>query len=175
MKKLFLSALLTGCSMIAWCQSDTIKKPIAYPRMDTIVYYLIDSESMSIEKGAVIYKVNSRVVNEKQWKKMTIGISKIKICTPCIVKTYNAKDTLVSIGVQYRRCDIGSYTAFYPDGRVRISGQYKENTTGKWDKASLSLYCSKKDGLWTYYTPSGKVKTTELYKDGRLISKTPMK
>ena len=175
MKNLFASIVIIAYAATASCQTDSsARKTSVYPRLDTISYYQIDSESMSIEKGIVLYKVNNKSVSEQQWKKMTIGISKIKICTPCIVKTYSANDYLISIGVQYKKCDVGGYTGYYPDGRVRVTGQYKENPTGKWDRPILSTYCSKKEGIWTYYTESGKIKELELYTDGKLIKKTPV-
>jgi antitoxin component YwqK of YwqJK toxin-antitoxin module len=175
MKILFSLVLSSILSISAYCQTDSAKKTFSYPHMDTINYYDISSESMSFESGQVIYKVNDHTVTQDQWRKMTIGKEKLKTCTPCMVRTYDAHDELVSAAVQYTKCNVGAYTGYYADGKVKVTGRYKENHSGKWDKPALSMYCTKKEGVWTYYNESGKVSQLEQYQDGKLIRKTAVK
>jgi hypothetical protein len=162
---LILLILLSSSYAHAQRAATATAAPAPIPK-DTITYYLVDSESMSIIHGAVVYKVNTETVSEQQWQKMTLGNSRIKTCTPCMVRTYSAHDTLLSIGQQYRWCQVGVHTAFYPDGSVKATGQYKKNTAAK---SNPYQYCGVKDGTWTYYDRQGKVSSTELYKDGKLI------
>ena len=162
MKKFIFLVLILN-SPTVFCQPDSAaKKPSPAPRLDTISYYVVNNESISLSSGGAVYKVNDKIVSERQWKKMTMGASKIKTCTRCVVKTYDSNDTLVSIGLQNKKCTVGSYAEFFPNGKYKVTGQYKNNA------------CGVKDGMWNYYNMSGKITEMELYKDGKLLRKTKM-
>ena len=167
MKKMSLLALMIVSTLAIYSQAQTsaVKPPAS--AHDTIVYYLIDSESMSLKGNQAVYKVNNQIVSQQQWRRMTIGNGQMKTCTPCMVKTYDAKDNLISIGMQYKWCQSGVYTGYYPNGKIKMTGQYKTNSTGRSDKpSSSSAHCGIKEGTWTYYNETGEITKTELYKNG---------
>lgn len=86
-----------------------------------------------------------------------------------MVKTYDDNETLLSVGMQYKWCQAGVYTGYYPDGKIKVTGQYKTNTTGKPGKPTSSAFCGIKEGIWTSYSQTGEVTKTELYKNGVLV------
>jgi hypothetical protein len=169
MKNLIAIIISLLCSGPASAQAAKAAPAAAYPPLDTVTYYLIQSESMTLEKGSAEYKVNDRVVSEQEWEKMTIGKEKIKACKPCVVKTYDMNDRPVCMAVQYMKCDVGFYIGYYPDGKVKERGSYKENKTGRWDKAALATYCGQKDGNWATYNEAGNIISSTLWKDGKPV------
>ena len=90
-------------------------------------------------------------------------------CTPCYMKTLSPDDVLLYAGVQYTDCVVGNWTEYYPDGKIKLTGQYKENPTDNWNNIWKRGYCSVKEGTWTYYDENGKVMKTEKYKDNVLV------
>ena len=169
MKKLCLLTILLISVIPMYSQKANYAISPSSPKPDTIIYYKVDSESMSIKGGTTVYKVNDKIVSQQQWSKMTIGNAQMKTCTPCIVKTYDDKDNLLSIGMQYKWCKSGTYTEYYPDGKVKVTGQYKTNALGTSGKPTSATYCGVKEGTWTYYTESGEIAKTELFKNGQPV------
>lgn len=57
--------------------------------------------------------------------------------------------------VEVKQIKHGPYFYYYEDGKIKISGQYKDD---------------KKHGIWKYYDESGQVIKQEEYKEGELVN-----
>jgi antitoxin component YwqK of YwqJK toxin-antitoxin module len=93
----------------------------------------------------------------------------IEICTPCYLKSYDVKNILVSEGEQYQDCTVGIWKEYYPNGRLKIRGQYKRNNTEDWKALYKRNLCEQKDGEWIYYHVNGGIIKREMYKDNVLV------
>lgn len=77
--------------------------------------------------------------------------------------------TLSFIGLSYNACHVGAFTAFYPGGKIRTTGHYKENTTGDWSDLKNRGLCSVPDGEWKEYSEDGTLTKTYIYEDGKVV------
>lgn len=60
----------------------------------------------------------------------------------------------------------GSYKKFYPNGTIKIEGQYLF-FADDWKQYQNENNWNKKDGLWKYYNKNGKLKRTKTFNHGR--------
>ena len=77
--------------------------------------------------------------------------------------------TLSFIGLSYNDCHVGAYTVFYPSGKIKMTGQFKENTTGDWRDLRNRGLCSIQTGEWKEYSEDGTLTKTYLYEDGKVV------
>lgn len=89
-------------------------------------------------------------------------------CKPCLLYTYNSKDQIKHIAFQYEDCLCGTYKEFYPEGGVKVEGQFLENPTENWISMRNRGLCNRRSGIWTYYLPNGAFEKSEEYKNGIL-------
>jgi len=136
---------------------------------DTLKFYSVGLTAQAQTGNAAIYKVNNKVVNKATYDKYKSNWDNIEKCRPCYLKTYNVHDSLIREGLQYEDCAVGDWIEYYPDGKIKVKGHYKENPTGNWDSLYDRGYCSRKDGKWTYYNENGTVIKVENYIDDKLV------
>lgn len=77
--------------------------------------------------------------------------------------------TLSFIALSYNSCHVGAFTAFYPSGKIRTTGHYKENSTGDWSDLKNRGLCSVQDGEWKEYSEDGTLTKTYIYEDGKVV------
>jgi hypothetical protein len=100
-------------------------------------------------------------------------INKVMVsCRPCILLKYDNADRLVQKSIQYTDCPVGYFIKYFPNGKVKIVGHYKENPSTSWNNTSDQDYC-KPDGAWTYFSESGKELYSEYWKAGKFIKQVP--
>ncbi len=73
------------------------------------------------------------------------------------------------IALSYNECHIGIYTAFYPNGTIRSTGQYLSNTTDDRSDLKSRGLCSVQDGEWKDFAPDGTLTKTYIYENGKVI------
>ena len=146
-------------------QSDST---IVYKGLQTKKFYAVNLDSFGR-----IYKANGRIVSKSTYKKYHSTWENMKNCCPCIRKEYDEKDILLRERVACTDCSIGWFKEFYPNGRIRLMGQYKENLTGDWDNIYDRGLCNVRDGQWVYFNQKGDTLYSEFWKDGEFIKQVP--
>jgi hypothetical protein len=126
--------------------------------------------------GRSVYKVNDKIVSKDVYDNYKKGVDAINECCPCILKTYDEKDVLLNEYVSCGDCPVGYYNEFYPDGKLKIKGQFKENPTENWKDIYGRGYCHVTDGKWLYYNEKGQghyLHHVEVWDKGKFIKQIP--
>jgi antitoxin component YwqK of YwqJK toxin-antitoxin module len=172
--KLLFIVFLFLAGRPASAQTDSTHS--VYPKLDTMIIYSVNLASGPAKdcshfdgKYPVKYFVDCKEVSKEVYLKYKNANDNLGKCTPCYMETLSKDGTLLHAGVQYTDCVVGEWTEYYPDGKVKVKGQYKENPTEKWNNIWKRGYCSVKEGTWTYYDENGNVTKTEKYKDNVLV------
>ena len=58
----------------------------------------------------------------KKWRE-------IRNCRPCIIERYDSAQRIIEKSVRYTDCPVGFYITYFPNGKVRAIGHYRENLT----------------------------------------------
>lgn len=169
-----LIVLLAAFLTPAFGQTDSAMS--VYKDLDTVVRYNVNLASGPAKdcshfdgKYPVKYFVNCREVSKAEYLKYQEANDRIKECKPCYMKTLDSNGVLLRIAVQYGDCVVGSWSEYYPNGKIKVSGYYKENDTGNWNNIWKRGYCSRKEGEWIYYDENGNITKKEKYKDDKLV------
>ena len=156
MKKtvLFLICLITGT--FGFSQKDVASN---YKRLKTKKFHERHSDPSAL--STLLF--NMRKSNYKT----------IANCTPCILKYYDENNKLIHKAIQYTDCWVGAFEEYYPNGKVKLSGQYLENTTGNWENIYERGYCNVPDGIWTYFNEKGDKTYCEYWEKGEFTKQLP--
>lgn len=139
-----------------------------YGKLDTLKYYSV-SLSYSNMSGKAIYTLNGKETDAATYQKYKAVWDNINRCTPCYAKTYDINDQLINEGERYQDCQIGQWIEYYPNGAVKLTGEFKINETGNWKNAWDRGYCSRKEGKWAFYDENGNLTRTETWENGKKI------
>jgi len=153
----------------AFAQLDTTT---VYKGLKTKKFYSVSLFSQTYN-GTGTYKVNGKQVSKSTYDKYKSAWKNMETCCPCILKTYDENDVLLSEVVSCKDCGVGVFKEFYQNGNVKLSGRYKENATGNWDSIGERGFCSVPDGQWTYFDNKGDTLYLEFWEDGRFIKQIP--
>ena len=139
-----------------------------YSRLDTVETTNVGLRS---ETGPTYarYYVNDKLVDKRTYDNYQYLFDNLSKCKPCFLKVYNEDDVLVLTAQQYSDCPVGTWTEFYPNGKVKVEGQFKRNEQGRWEQQDYRLICSIKEGSWKYYDERGNLTKVERYKGGQLL------
>lgn len=148
-------------------QKDTIKT--TYKNLEVKKFYSIMTESLTVN-GKIYYKGNGKEITKEKYEEYIKSRSAMADCKPCILETYDENGKLQTKAVQYNDCNVGYFIAFYPNGKVKTIGHYRENESGVWEPLWDNGYCIK-HGRWLEYNEKGKVAKTEYYDFGNLKTK----
>jgi antitoxin component YwqK of YwqJK toxin-antitoxin module len=159
---LFVSYLII--TSIVNAQLDTMKS--IYKNLPVMQFYSVTTETVS-ENGNVVYKAGGKKVDKLTYDKYHDSHKSMMKCKPCILETFDGNNTLSSRAVKYLDCPVGYWINYYPDGKIKTIGHYRENESDVWDPLWNAGYCMK-HGTWTEYDKNGKVISTELYDFGNL-------
>jgi len=147
-----------------FAQSDTIKS--IYKDLAVKKFYSVNTSTESVN-GAVVYKAAGKAVDKTIYDKYQSTRKNIETCKPCILETPNENDVLQNRVIKYLDCPVGYWINYYPDGKIRTIGHYRENDSDTWDPLWDAGYCIK-HGTWTEYDEKGKVIKAERYDFGNL-------
>ncbi len=145
-------------------QKDTMKT--IYKSLPVLKFYTITTETVT-ENGTVVYKAGGKVVDKATYDTYTSSTKSMAQCKPCIMETYDNNNKLASRAVKYLDCPVGYWINYYPSGKIRTIGHYRENESDVWDPLWDAGYCMK-HGTWTEYDEKGKVIKREIYDFGNL-------
>lgn len=161
--------ILTSALGRAFGQSDSTT---VYRGLDTVKFYSVSLRSQSAY-GIVTYQVNGKDVSKSTYDKYKSTWKAMGACRPCYLKTYDEQDVLLRESVSCTDCGVGVFKEYYGNGRVKLSGRYKENASGNWDRISDRGLCSVPDGQWTYFDEQGDTLYAEFWADGEFIQQVP--
>jgi hypothetical protein len=136
-------------------------------QVDTLRTYDVFLEERLTPFG-IAYMCNGSEITKKKYLEYKAYWNASGACKPCMLYTYDNKEQLKYAAFQYEDCLCGSYKEYYPDGTVKVEGQFKANTTGLWTNMKGRNLCSVRDGIWTYFFPDGVTEKTEIYTSGKL-------
>lgn len=150
---------------------------MGFPALSQSVYKNLEvkkfySVAMDVDSsgGKKIYKIDNKEVSQAVYDKYHKAWKDVQNCKPCMLETYDANDRLLYKAVKYTDCPVGEWISYYPGGKIKEKGMYRENESGVWDDLWNSGYCIK-HGSWTYYDEKGKVIREEKYSFGNLQEK----
>jgi len=143
-----------------------------YKDLEIKKFYSVGTSS-STSGGKTTYKVNNRIVPKDKYDKYHNAWKNMKSCCPCILKSYDVNDVLQSEAVSCTDCGVGYYKEFYPNGKLKLKGQFKENHTNNWKDIYKRGYCSVLDGKWLYYNNKGQINYIEIWDNGNFIEQKP--
>lgn len=153
----------------AFGQSDSTT---VYKGLDTKKFYSVGLSSQ-ITNGKGTYEVNDKKVSKSTYDKYQSTWKNMETCCPCILKSYDENDILISEAVSCTDCGVGWFKYYYKNGKVKLSGSYKENPTGDWTDIWNRGYCSVPNGQWTYFNKRGDTLYTEFWENGTFIKQVP--
>ncbi len=153
-------------AQIVWTKTDTTKS--IYRHLKTKKVYAVSGYSNGTE-----FKIEEKVVSKETFKKYFKTWENIEKCTPCIMLTYDINDKLITKGIQYGEIQVGYWIEYYPTGKVKLIGHYKENSTGNWNDFFNDEDLQKEDGVFTFYNENGEELYSEYWKDGQFIKQFP--
>jgi antitoxin component YwqK of YwqJK toxin-antitoxin module len=162
MKKII--SLIALLPFICLSQKDNVKS--IYKNLPVKKFYNVVLETVN-ENGKEVYKADGKVVDKTAYDKFTEGRKAMETCKPCILETYDANEKLVNKAVKYLDCPVGYWYNYFPSGKIKTIGHYRENESDVWDPLWNAGYCVK-HGTWTEYNEKGKVTSFELYEFGNL-------
>lgn len=163
MKNIILIGLMLISFMLK-SQKDTMKS--IYKNLPVLKFYTVSTETVT-ENGVIVYKAGGKVVDKATFEKYANSAKAMTQCKPCIMETYDANNKVASRAVKYLDCPVGYWINYYPSGKIKTIGHYRENESDVWDPLWDAGYCMK-HGLWTDYDEKGKVIKKELYNFGNL-------
>lgn len=155
---IILLAILRGYSQVEMNKSN-------YGKLDTLKFYDVELENETYH-GRTRFWVDKKEVDKKTYDMFDSYWSNVDRCKPCYLKTYEKDGRLTKEGVQYGDCQIGSWIEYYPNGKVKIKGQFKENDTNDWVEIWTKGLCSVKHGMWVHYDNEGNIIGMEKYVNG---------
>ena len=167
MKLKYLLFILSAFISIeaSFAQSDSTQTFHIGKKYDTLKYY---SLTLS-DDGQGHYQADFHNISKAKYNKYQTAFKNIEKCTPCILKTVNENETLLTEGLQYEDCAVGVWYEYYPNGKIKVLGHFKENDSGNWDKLYERGLCSQREGTWTYYNDDGSIQKTEKYANNVLV------
>lgn len=170
MRKHILTIIfLTIAIGLAYGQSDSTT---VYKDLETKKFYSVGLLSETTN-GKETYEVNGKKVSKSTYDKYESTWKNMETCCPCILKSYDEQNVLLSEAVSCTDCGVGVFKEFYPNGKIKLSGRYKENPTGNWDDISARGFCSVPDGQWVYFNERGETLYSEFWKDGEFVKQVP--
>lgn len=154
-------------SVFTKAQVDSVKS--IYTNLEVRKFYNVTLKIDSLN-GKAVYKADGKEISKATYDKFQSTRKNVENCRPCIIETYNANEKLLFKADKYEDCPVGQWIVYYPSGKIKEIGHYRQNDTGNWDDMWNSAYCIK-HGRWTYYDEKGKPTKTEMYDFGNLKEK----
>ena len=164
---LFIFVITNFLSLHAQEDSDSVYKDLEIRK-----FYSVGTSS-STNGSQTTYKVNGKTVSAAIYNKYESTWDNMSNCCPCILKSYDENDILLTEAVSCTDCGVGYYKKFYPNGNLKLKGNFKENPTKDWNDIYKRGYCSVQDGKWLHYNDKGQITYIEIWDEGEFIEQKP--
>lgn len=145
-----------------------------FSRLDTISTYDVNLSDYMTTNGRV-YMANGKVISKEKFLFYKDNWEKAQQCQPCEVYTYNDQNQLKHVATQFGECLVGPFKEYYSDGKLKVEGDFKPNSSSDWSNLRLRGMCSVREGDWKYYNTSGKLETIETYQNGKMVDRQEIK
>lgn len=167
MKNGFSILLITITSLNLYSQDSILT---VYGKLP--VFYIPNGGFVSVTnlKNETTFSINNKNATEPEYNQ---GLANISRCRPCVVKDYNENNIQISESISYLDCLVGWQKIFFPNGKLKLLAQYKENKSNLWDNLWERGLCSNPDGNWIYFNEQGDTLYTESWSGGVFIKQTP--
>jgi antitoxin component YwqK of YwqJK toxin-antitoxin module len=109
--------------------------------------------------------MNGNVVDKPIYDKYKSAWKNMETCCPCILRSYDENDILLSEQVSCTDCGVGWFKEYYPNGNLRLTANIKKNPTGDWKNIWERKYCNIEIGQWDYFNENGKKIYSEFWKE----------
>jgi antitoxin component YwqK of YwqJK toxin-antitoxin module len=149
--------------------TDTTKS--VYKGLTTKKFYGL-SYAANVENYVTTYRIDGDLVDKATYNKYHDTWKNMETCKPCILLTYDFYDKLLYKAIQFTDCAVGYWIEYFPNGKVKTIGHFKENESENWANAFDSGLC-RQDGIWTYFNEAGKKLYSEYWKDGQFLKQVP--
>jgi antitoxin component YwqK of YwqJK toxin-antitoxin module len=168
------NALIIFCLFFLYRQTFAqIDNGTAYKNLETKKFYRVGLHYSRINFWKRLYEVNGRRVSKSTYNKYESTWTNMETCCPCILKSFDEHDVLLTEAVSYTDCGVGWFKYYYPNGNVKLNGQFKENPTKNWKDIAARGFCSVPVGQWTYFNDKGDSLYSEFWEDGKFIKQVP--
>lgn len=169
MKKTFLLSTLIFTLSHVFGQSDSLT---IYKNLKTEKFYSVNLSA--VRKGRkLVHRVNGKKVSKSTYDKFDSAWENMANCCPCILEAYDEKDNLLKESVACTDCGVGWFKEYYLNGKLKLSGSFKENPTGNWDNIWDRGYCSIPEGEWIYFNKNGDTLYSEFWNSGNFVKQVP--
>ncbi len=143
-----------------------------YQDLEIRKFYSVGKSSSTVGSQTT-YKVNGKTVSASTYNKYHSTWDNMSTCCPCILKSYDENDVLLTEAVSCTDCGVGYYKEFYPNGNLKLKGNFKENPTNDWNDIYKRGYCNVQDGKWLHYNEKGQITYIEIWDEGKFIEQKP--
>lgn len=137
-------------------------------QFDTISTFDVNLSDYMTTNGRV-YMANGKVISKEKHEFYKKNWERVQNCQPCEVYTYNEHHQLKHVAIQFGECLVGPFKEYYTDGKLKIEGNFKSNPGSDWSSLRLRGLCSVREGVWNYYSSTGKLETVETYENGKVV------
>jgi len=79
------------------------------------------------------------------------------------MKLYNTNDQLIYESLKFGDCTLGSFICYWPNGKIKIKGQYSGYTFSAKKGYKMKKCRGKENGNWEYFDESGILLKTETH------------
>lgn len=143
-----------------------------YSLLKPIKFYNLTSsfDTISGELNYELYDIKRRGFSAWKYGRAS---KKLNNCCPCLIQYYDQKKKLILEDVICGECNVGISKTYYPNGKLKESGQYKTSQSVTFTEIFEEGNCSVKEGNWLYFNPQGELLYTELWKDGEFVKQSP--
>ncbi len=175
MRKLPLLLIITALmpaiihAQVASSIADSIKmaSKSVYKNLTVKKFYKVNMTADISSNGPSVYKINDKPVSRLTYNRYLSFWENMETCKPCVLKAYDENDVLLSESVQYTDCPMGYYITYYSNGKIEMTGYYKDYSGNDWTNIYNKGYC-RQHGTFTYYDINGQVIKVEHYTNGVL-------
>lgn len=169
MKRNILFIILTLAFGQTYGQTDSSS---VYKGLKTKKIYSVNLSSHT-SNGKSTFKVNGEKVTKHRYNKYYTMRKNLDNCCPCILNWYDINDNLIRESVSCSDCGVGWFKKYYKNGKLMLTGKYKENPTGNWDDIWNRGYCNVPNGQWTYFDKKGDSLYSEFWSNGQFVKQVP--
>ncbi|MCO5233745.1 MAG: hypothetical protein LC105_12420 [Chitinophagales bacterium] len=137
--------------------------------IDTVSTYDVNLSDYMTTNGRVFY-ANGKTISKDKYEFYRESWKKLQECQPCKVYTYNIDGILKHISIQYNECLVNNFVEYYPNGKIKVEGNFKAVENNDWSNLRLRGLCSIREGNWNYYNDNGVLSYIETYENGKVIN-----
>lgn len=169
---MFLLTATLYCSLLfsqtELADTDTTRS--VYKDLPVINDHPIKGSLHPVNNGWI--SVNGVLVKRNAYTNKQEPLNAVAACKPCIFLFHGADGKLLSKSIKYTDAFVGYYIEYYPNGKAKVIGHYKENPTNDWNNLWERGY-GRKDGAFTYFDDGGKKLYAEYWQNDQFIKQVP--